>query len=396
MQANDMPAISASKPIFIYAEAPPLDENIPSHGLYRAGTPIITSILDHVAQVALYPVDRRYRLPQVAPMLRPISRSLPLLFTLFRAFRKRFLASDFENGLVAMIVARWARRCSASHILVLEGSDPEVLARAARIAAKAKKSLSVYLVDDFEWTMRLHGSSESDIACVTTQVHEILSRTTNVFAITDELGEWLRTRFGVSPVTLPLAFDPKPRPAMPVKDQIFFLGSVNFLYADALRTLIDAVAHTRADTGRNLTIRFTSANGIEDLGVLPEFVTVAPIEGAEALAREISASLFAFLPYSFDERLKAMVTTSFPSKSMEYLAYARSIAVYAPPYSNSSQLFNRAGLPSVTASRAELQRLIASHLESPPDHHAKYRDYLERFHAPAAIRKIILDTLDLR
>lgn len=389
-----MPVLSKNS-LFVYLESPPLDKNIPSHGLYRAGTAILDAVRDRITMIALYPMDRRYRLPQVAPSLRPLCRALPLPFTLFRALRKRLLPADFENGLVSAIVGEWARHCAASQLFALEGSDPEVLARLDRIAATAGKAFSVYLVDDFEWTMRLHGKPESEIAHVSARMRQSLRRAAHTFAITDELGKLLQSQFGIAPVTLPLAFEPGARPSTAVKDQIFFLGSVNFLYADALRTLIDTVTQLRATTGRNLTIRFTSASAADTLGPLPDFVTIARIEGADALAREIAASLFAFLPYSFDEKLKTMVMTSFPSKSMEYFAYARSIVVYAPDYSNSSRLFTRTGLPSVTASQDELKQLIVSHLQSAPDHNPLYRDYLERFHSPAAVRNVILTTLGL-
>jgi len=385
-----------SKPsLFVYAESPPLDEGIATHGLYRAATPILNAIRDRIATIALYPMDRRYRLPQVASSLRPRCRSLPLPFTLFRTLRRRFLPADFENPLVTTIVGGWAHRSPASHLFALEGSDPEVLARLDRIAAKAGKDFSVYLVDDFEWTMRLNGKSEAEIARVSAQMRLSLRRAAHTFAITDELGQLLESQFGIAPVTLPLVFEPQPRPVVPVKDQIIFLGSVNFLYADALRTLIDAITQVRAATGRDLTLRFTSASAVEALGPLPGFVTIARIEGAQALAREIAASLFAFLPYSFDEKLKTMVTTSFPSKSMEYFAYARSIVVHAPEYSNSSRLFVRHHLPTVTASQQDLRQIIEAHLISPPDHNGLYRGYLERFHAPAAARNVILNTLGL-
>jgi hypothetical protein len=380
--------------LFIYAESPPLDENIPSHGLYRAGTPILGAIQDQIARIALYPMDRRYRLPQVAPSLRPFCRSLPLPFTLLRALRKRLLPDDFENGLVASIVGGWARRSAATQLLALEGSDPEVLARVGQIAASAGKPFSVYLVDDFEWTMRLNGQSEDDIARVAERMRRVLSRAAHTFAITDELGTLLRTQFGIAPVTLPLAFELQARPTVPVKDQIFFLGSVNFLYADALKVLIETVSEVRAKTGRDLTIRLTSASA-NMLGPLPAFVTAEPIEGADALAREIATSLFAFLPYSFDEKLKTMVTTSFPSKSMEYFAYARSIVTYAPSYSNSYRLFARHGLPTATRSREELGQIIGTHLQSRPDHNALYRDYLERFHSLRAVRGVLLETLGI-
>lgn len=381
--------------LFICAESPPLDENVPSHGLYRAGTPMLRAIQDKIARIALYPMDRRYRLPQVDPSLRPLCRSLPLPFTLFRAVRKRFLPPDFENGLVAAIIGGWARRSAASHIFALEGSDPEVLTRVDQIAARAVKPFSVYLVDDFESTMRLNGKAQADIARVAARMQESLRRAAHTFAITDELGSLLKAQFGITPITLPLAFEPQARPAVPVKDQIFFLGSVNFLYTGALRTLIDTVAQVRAETGRDLVIRLTSASAVQALGALPDFVFVAPVKGANVLAREIAASLFAFLPYAFDQDLKTMVTTSFPSKSMEYLAYARSIVVYAPSYSNSFRLFSSASLPATADTPDKLKQLTEAHLASPPDHSALYRDYLARFHSPAVVRNIILKTLGL-
>jgi hypothetical protein len=380
--------------IFIYLESPPLDSNIAVHGLYRAGTPILKSIRDRIESIALYPMDRRYRAPQVDPSLRPLCRSLPLAFTLLRALRKRLLPDDFENGAVAAIVGGWARRSPATQVFALEGSDPEVLARVDALAARAGKPFAVYMVDDFAWPMRLAGRPETDIAATQARMQRSLARARHVFAITDELAELVHRQFGVTPVTLPLAFEPGPRPNLPVKDQIFFLGSVNFLYADAIRLLVQVVGRLRAETGRDLTIRFTSPAAHAELGPLPAFVQVAPIAGAGALAEEIAASLAAFLPYSFDEKLRTMVTTSFPSKSMEYLAYARSILVHAPDYSNSARMFSRAHLPTVTSSMPELETALRSHLAEAPDHSALYRTYLEKRHAPAAVRAIILETLE--
>ena len=386
-------AAHTDESIFIYLESPPLEANIATHGLYRAGTPILKSIRDRIATIALYPMDRRYRAAQTDPELRPLCRSLPLAFTLFRALRKRLLPDNFENGLVAAIVGHWARHSSAAQILALEGSDPEVLARVDAIAAQADKPFSVYLVDDFAWSMRLSGKSEADIAATKARMQKSLARARHVFAITDELGELLREQFGVAPVTLPLAFEPGPRPNPAVKDQIFFLGSVNFLYADALRALIETVGRLRTETGRDLTIRFTSMAARTELGSLPAFVRAEPIAGAQMLAQEIAASLLAFLPYSFDEKLRTMVTTSFPSKSMEYLAYARSILVYAPDYSNSARFFVRSGLPTVTSSPQAMENAIRDHLVMAQEHSEVYRSYLERHHSLAVVRATILRTL---
>jgi hypothetical protein len=212
--------------------------------------------------------------------------------------------------------------------------------------------------------------------------------------ITAALGELLHQQFSISPVTLPLAFEPNPRPEPALKSQIFFLGSVNFLYVEGLKTLIQIVERLRGELACNLTIRLTSPGGTDALGPLPFFVNATPIVGADALAAEIAASLFAFLPYSFDPALRTMVTTSFPSKAMECLAYARSLVVHAPSYSNSARLFTEASLPQVTHTDADLEVAVRNHLENAPDHSACYRTYLADNHSPAIVRRILLDTLE--
>lgn len=192
-----------------------------------------------------------------------------------------------------------------------------------------------------------------------------LLRARHVFAITDELAGLLHRQFGITATTLKLAFEPRPAPRPPRKDQIFFLGSINFLYLSALQTLLETVSRLRAQTGRNITVHFTQVAPAA-LAPLPDFVQAAPIADADVLAGEIAASLFAFLPYSFEPELRTMVETSFPSKSMEYLAYARSIVVYAPGYSNSARFFSKAGLPTVTGTPETLEQEICRQLESPP------------------------------
>lgn len=379
--------------LFVYAESPPLDENVPAVGLYRAGRPILQAIRNHIALIALYPMDRRYGASKVDPALKPLCRSLPHLFTLLRALRRRLFRDDLENGLIAHIVGGWARRSPATQILALEGSDPEVLARIDAIAASAGLPFSVYMVDDYAEIMRRAGRTTEDITATTQRMAAILARSRHVFAITAALGELLHRQFAVHPVTLPLTFEPRPRPQAQVKHQIFFLGSVNFLYVDGLKALFRIVERLRAETARDLTIRLTSPRGSDALGPLPPFVNATPIADANALATEIAASLFAFLPYSFDPTLRTMVSTSFPSKAMECLAYGRSLVVHAPPYSNSARLFAEAGLPFVTQTDMALESAVRYHLETLPDHSALYRAYLADNHSLTKVRRILLETL---
>lgn len=379
--------------LFVYAEAPPVGDNVAAPGLYRASVPILKSVADQISMIGLYPQDRRYGLDAVHPDLKPLCRSLPEAFIWFRLLRRRLRLSDsLENSVVARIVGRWARQSGASQILALEGSDPEVLARVDAIAAEAGLPFSVYLVDDFEWTLRLNGRSEEEIGTIKARMGKSLARAQHVFAITDELGVLLHRQFGVTATTLRLATEPRPAPNPPRKDQIFFLGSINFLYVSALQTLLGIVAQLRVETGRDISVRFTHG-AKTTLDPLPDFVRAEPIAEAQALAEEIAASAFAFLPYAFEPSLRTMVETSFPSKSMECLAYARSIVVHAPDYSNSARFFAGAGLPVVTSTEEALEQEIRRQLADRPDHRAQYRAYLAEKHGLESARETLLSTL---
>jgi hypothetical protein len=211
------------------------------------------------------------------------------------------------------------------------------------------------------------------------------------------LGKYLHKYYGISPTTLPLAFEPGARPTPAVKNQIIFLGGTNFLYAAGLHDLFKTVERIRAN-GSDLTVRLTVPThiAVKDLGTLPSFVISEPIGTADGLANEIAASLFSFLPYSFDPQNKPMVSTSFPSKSMEYLAYARSIVVYGPDYGVATQYFQKASLPFVASSVTELEKTTKAHLTLQPDYSARYRQYLAAAHSVASVRKIICSNLGLK
>jgi hypothetical protein len=306
--------------------------------------------------------------------------------------RRLGLPGNLENPIVAYLLGRWARQSGATHILALEGSDPEVLARVDAIAAKANLPFSVYLVDDFEWTLRLNGRPEREIGAIKARMAKSLVRAQHIFAITDELGALLRRQFSVTTTTLRLATEPLPAPNPPRKDQIFFLGSINFLYVSVLKTLLKIVSRLRAETGRNISVRFTH-DACTPLDPLPDFVRAEPIAAVDALAEEIAASTFAFLPYAFEPSLRTMVETSFPSKSMECLAYARSIVVHAPHYSNSARFFAEAGLPVVTSTEEALEQEIRHQLAARPDHRARYRAYLADKHGLKTARETLLSAL---
>jgi hypothetical protein len=295
------------------------------------------------------------------------------------------------------MLARMVRRSAADILFCFVGADPGILTRAAKLADLAGKSCVFYVVDDFLSTMRIVGVDEGTIQGVRERSRAVLRAAKHVFAITDGLGEHLRESYGVSPTTLHLAFELEPRPMLTAKRQIIYLGSINFLYAEGLRDLFRVVERVRRSSGAELTVRLTVPAELaqRELGKLPDFVFSAPIQTSEGLAQEIASSLFAFLPYSFNSRERSMVTTSFPSKSMEYLAYARSIVVYGPEYGVATRVFRQMGLPSVVSSPRELEKVVHGHQAAWPEHSALYRSYLTAAYSRGAARKTLCDELGL-
>lgn len=388
-----------TKRIFIYTEAPPVHRDVVAHGLYRAGAPILRSIGDHIDGIAIYPSGRRFEGHDLDQELAPLCRALPRIPTMLCKALRRYPALDFgvADALPALMLARTVRASTADILFAFVGADYAMLTRAARLAALAGKSYVLYLVDDFLLPLRIAGATKEELQRAGGKARVALRGAKHVFAITEGLCEHLRESYGISPTTLPLAFELEPRPMLPPKMQVVYVGSINFLYAEGLRDLFKAVDRVRMVTGADLTVRLTvpAEVAVRELGALPRFVVSTPAETSEALAQEIASSLFAFLPYSFDSREKAMVTTSFPSKSMEYLAYARSIVVHGPDYGVTTRLFREVGLPSVVQSPRELEEAVRVHLETWPEHSEVYRKYLAAVHSLAAARKKLCDELGL-
>jgi hypothetical protein len=261
------------------------------------------------------------------------------------------------------------------------------------------KAYALYLVDDFVASLRISGADQETIQRTQSQVGTALRGAKHVFAITSGLGDQMLATFGVTPITLPLAFEYRPdaAPGPPAKSQIIYVGSINFLYSAGLLDLFKIVEQIRQSSGLDLKVRLTTpaSQAQQELGELPPFVIAAPEPTAESLAQEIASSLFAFLPYSFAVREKAMVSTSFPSKSLEYLAYARSIVVYGPDYGVATQYFRNAGLSTVVSSPEQLAATTLSHVTTRPDASRDYKKYLETSHSLSVVRNILCASIGL-
>jgi hypothetical protein len=386
----------ADKKLLVYIETAPVHVGVIANGLSHAAVPIIQAFYDLVDEVSIFQIGSWFSPSSYDPVLAPRSKSFSILWKIaLRAAGKVPFISKFVHAQCMKAFAGRLKRSSAEQIFSFIGADYQTIFRTEALANMTGKTFSVYLVDDFVHPLRLRKMPEAEIAKIEEKVGAALRRATCVFTITDNLGRAVAESYGVRAITLPLSAKVAPRPSVPVKDQIFYLGSTNFLYADSLQALFRSVGRVRERTGRDLKVRLTvsledARSSLEDV---PDFVVAAPIAGAELMAQEIAASLAAYIPYTFDVRHKAMVTTSFPSKSLEYFKYARSILVYGPDYSSAMQYFAENKLPVVCASENALDTALLEHLNARPDHSGAYTAVLEANHSEALVRGRVLGAM---
>jgi hypothetical protein len=389
------------KRISVYIEDAPVHQDVMAHGMHRAGSPILRSIINHIDGIAIYQIRHRYKRSEFDRALEPLCIDLSRLPTLLCKALRRVSAFDvgISDTLPSLALARKMSSLTADILFTYVGADPGIMTRATKLAAQTGKRNVFYIVDDFLAPLRIAGAKENVLQRESERACKALRGAKHVFTITDGLGAHLRQSYGISSTTLQLAFEPEPRLTVPPKKQILYMGSINFLYAACLLDLFRAVDQVRQSSGVDLTVRLmtVSSNAMvaEQLGDLPPFVTSAPAQDAKDLATEIASSLFTFLPYSFNMQEKSMVSTSFPSKTLEYLAYARSIVVYGPEYGVATKLFREKNLPSVLASPDELEEAITTHLKVLPDYSVIYRTYLARTHSLDAARRTIIEDLSL-
>ena len=97
-----------------------------------------------------------------------------------------------------------------------------------------------------------------------------------------------------------------------------------------------------------------------------------------------------FLPYSFAKEDNIMTSTSFPSKLIDYLAWARRIVVYAPKSSIPFTYFKKYVLDFAIDDSSELYRNLLKMINFDANFSSQYRAILELEHEPKRLASRIL------
>lgn len=271
------------------------------------------------------------------------------------------------------VIRAFAAMYGAQIVFVPVGSDPLALGRGVVLASVLGLPYAVYAVDDTpaltdcpaEFASWVRGARQ-------------------VFGLTGELCNVWAERFGKSCSLLSLPF-PKPGPMPDVKRtrEIVFLGNVNPLYAERLVCLKKVVDQLAGSVAGRLTIRLTIPRAGEVEAVLGnlENVVIAPCDGPGELPALLARALACFAPYSFDGT--GSVRTSFPSKTLEYLAWSRTIVCSGPEDSSLVRFFGDHQLRYVVGDRSEeaLMRTLEEIAMEKPDESERYRTVLAKVHS---------------
>jgi hypothetical protein len=182
--------------------------------------------------------------------------------------------------------------------------------------------------------------------------------------------------------------------------EIVFFGAVNNLYVGALRDFLQVV--TEWNDERNpfkikvLILTYSTLDSVtQQLSGIGNW-ELRYRRSTEECRKTMKNSWAVFLPYSFEESVRVMVSTSFPSRLSECMTAGRPMLVYGPPYASLPRYFLANGLPVCVQSRRELKTALRT-IEQVDSAGliAKYQDVLTRHHSREAIAARMRESADV-
>ena len=278
------------------------------------------------------------------------------------------------------------------------GADPKILHKGFQLAQSSGLSLSVYLVDDFLESAILSKNQEN-LRIAQEKVPYWLSKADRIFVISEGLRQLLLERYKLDSVVLPLPYelsqDSVNSELVGEPNQIMFVGSLSHFYVDGIKQLAKILDEINQTFNISITLRLTSCTIDYANQIIGNFqcLRCKPCLTMVELYQEIASSLFCFAPYSFDKKHEIMVKTSFPSKTMDYLAHAKLIVLYAPTYSSSAQYFAEKGLSVCVNNPKELREIVINQIKHKLNYTEQYHLVLNQFHSLEFIRDNIINNL---
>ena len=382
-----------------YTDAPPLLEG--GNGNSGIAIQIIHSIHDRLAfvltrkfrrsisrnsiskacadtQLILHPDASGYGIKKISRLLSSILDFL--IFAVWILSSKNISSKD-KNWLILCGADCWF----LLHILLLQ---------------KLGISTHIYLVDEIEASAK-NNQPKWVRAWIKPTLALVLKNSTSVFAISEGFVDYLNNEFQCNAQWLPLPSENAPvAPViLPIGNKptrnIVFIGGLNYLYLSALKDLYEEICEFNSKSSGMPpwileVLSYCSPDAL--LSFLPDqkhLVFHKNLPTQERISR-MSHACACFLPYSFSENERIMVTTSFSCKILEYFKSGSPILVYGPAYASIPRYFSKENLPVCTTNRSELQQALYQ-LDTirSSGYLAKYKSAWEKNHSPEAFKKIL-------
>jgi hypothetical protein len=203
------------------------------------------------------------------------------------------------------------------------GIDVNTLVRTKFLSGFLKKPIILYLVDDLYY----HPQNMKISSFEAKYSKDIIKSAEKVILITNALKVNMEIVVGGEGFfTMPLTFKPRDiikfdACGIKEKKSLTFLGNLNDLYLPGLKELLEIIELNGLDIDLKFTKRFTGELAYVNKKTYVKFFSVSD----ELMPHFISSSTAVFMPYAVDQE---MTESSFPSKLLTYLAYAKNILFY--------------------------------------------------------------------
>jgi len=267
-------------------------------------------------------------------------------------------------------------------------------------AAATRLPLDVYMVDDLEESHRLN---KQPIAASWARSWEkkMLQKANRVFVISPGYSEHLKEKYSVASSWLPIQVrmdSIQYRQYVPKRPDVRFLtfvGGVNSLYSSSLRDCLKAINQWNSHASKPFEFRLQIMSYSTESHVRSELGADASIEflsfpDKELFERRLRESYAFFLPYSFSQDVRVMVSTSFPHKLSDYLPMGRPILVYGPDYASIPRHFRELNLPLCLTRQGELEAGLRE-IENQDNSNLidRYEAVVRRCHSPDILRRVL-------
>jgi|SaaInl8_200m_RNA_FD_contig_31_1511664_length_4039_multi_11_in_0_out_0_4 hypothetical protein len=388
--------------IAIYTDDAPISEDKLASGMNRVNTRLFNAIKENITIIATSSqhvdfteddLDKKLLNKIVhfkenklfSKILRKISNLLTEYFTFDLDVRFLLHKYNIINSIIA----------SGSTVLFVPlGSNIRAYKRAIYISDKTKLPLVVYIVDDFLDAAILSNDKYGKIICQQ-NLRKFLHRTNKIFVISEGMQEYLMKNYNINSIVLNLPFKKKYIVTEKTVKQVLFLGSLSHFYEDGLIELLEVLTEYNKTIKDDIILRLTSDKLPHKLEKYKSIVKYSRIQGDENLAIEINKSLFCFIPYSFANKYHNMVATSFPSKTLECLSYAKHVVVYGPYYSSVVKYFKKNSLQTYidVNNKKTLEEFIKKVDIKDFTISNQYLEIINNYHSFDYIKKTILENI---